>query len=126
MDVFKAFPNAVVSDVWQIGRLERNTEEGVRFISLGAKDVIVDEAAGGSYEASPQAAALETGTLLYAKAEQMPTMNPAALISDYLWENTEEGQIYAIIEAGIGKNQDTGVIEHVEFRISPKEVIDGE
>ena len=124
MDVFSAFPKAIVGRIWRLGKLERSTEEGVRFVSLGFKDVIVDEAVDGSSNTSPQAGELESDTLLYAKPNQLPTTDPAAFISDYLWEDTESGQFYSIIDVGVGKNQELGVVEHIEFRLRQTEVVD--
>lgn len=124
MDVFNAFPQAVVSGVWELGQLINSTETGRSFASLGAKDVIVDEVVSGSINTSPRAAEIETDTLLYAKVNQMPTANAAAFISDYLWLDGVSNQYYTIIEVGLGKNQQTGEIEHIEFRIRPTEVVD--
>lgn len=125
MDVFSAFPNAVVSGVWQLGKLERSTETGVSFSSLGAKDVIIDEISQGSAENSPRAASLDSELLIYAKPSQMPTTNTSALISDYLWYDSTDNQYYTIVEAAIGKNQETGGIEHFEFRVRQTEVTNG-
>lgn len=125
MDVFSAFPNAVVSGAWQLGKLERSTETGISFNSLGAKDVVIDEISQGSAENSPRAASLDSELLIYAKPGQVPTVNTAALVADYLWYDSTNKQYYTIVEATVGKNQETGRIEHLEFRVRQTEVIDG-
>ena len=47
----------------------------------------------------------------------MPTIDTAELIASYAVKNTQTDKLYAIIDAGIGKNQDNGVIEHIELRL---------
>lgn len=125
MDVFSAFPNAVVSGIWQLGKLERSTETGISFSSLGTKDVIIDEISQGSTDNSPRAASLDSELLIYAKPSQMPTANTSAFITDYLWYDSANDQYYAIVEAAVGKNQEVGQIEHFEFRVRQTEVANG-
>lgn len=125
MDVFSAFPNAIVSNVWQLGQIVNNTETGRAFDSLGFKDVIVDEEALGSIYSSPSAAEIDSGTLIYAKPSQLPTVNTSALVADYFWYDSDGDQYYSIVEVGLGKNQENGRIEHIEFKIRQTEVING-
>lgn len=127
MDVFSAFPQAIVSGVWEIGTVARATELGNVYTTLNSLDVIVDEESDTSIVETPDADYLETGTLLYVKPSQLPTLDSSALASDYLVKNTELGQIYRIKKAGIGKNQELGQIEHVELLIESMEALeDGE
>lgn len=122
MDVFEAFPNGIVRGVWEIGEVQRATEIGNVFESITICDVIIEE---GTYDRSgqtPNADYQDSNILLYARPGDMPTLNTAALSASYYWHNTETDQYYAIREASLGTNQETGVNEHVEFLLKPTEV----
>lgn len=122
MDVFKAFPAAIISDDWKLGQLIENTEVGKLWKDLGFKSVIVDEVADGELNRSPSAEGITSDTLIYAKPEEMPTSNVAEFIASYYWYQESADQYYRIIEVGVGKNQDAGVVEHIEFRVRPTEL----
>lgn len=122
MDVFKAFPAAVISDDWKLGQLVENTEVGKLWKDLGFKSVIVDEVADGELNRSPSAEGIASDTLIYAKPEELPTSNVAEFIAIYYWYQVSADQFYRIIEVGVGKNQDAGVVEHIEFRVRPTEL----
>lgn len=122
MDVFKAFPAAIISDDWKLGQLIENTEVGKLWKDLGFKSVIVDEVADGELDRSPSAEGITSATLIYAKPEEMPTSNVAEFIASYYWYQVSADQYYRIIEVGVGKNQDAGVVEHIEFRVRPTEL----
>lgn len=121
-DVFKAFSGAIISDDWKLGELVENTEVGKLYKDLGFKAVIVDEGAGGELNRSPNAEGISSDTLIYAKPSEMPTGNVAEFISSYYWYQVSAEQFYRIIEVGVGKNQDAGVVEHIEFRVRPTEL----
>lgn len=121
MDVFNAFPNAIVSDVWQLGTLTHDTDTGNNFALVSALDVIVDEISIAEREMNPNPDELNSSTLLYVKPSQLPTLNPNALVTDYLIYNSEDDLYFTIENAGIGKNQETGEVEHVEFLIKQTE-----
>lgn len=122
MDVFKAFPAAIISDDWKLGQLVENTEVGKLWKDLGFKSVIVDEVADGELDRSPSAEGITSDTLIYAKPEEMPTSNVAEFIASYYWYQESADQYYRIIEVGVGKNQEAGVVEHIEFRVRPTEL----
>lgn len=122
MDVFKAFPAAIISDDWKLGQLVENTEVGKLWKDLGFKSVIADEVADGELNRSPSAEGIASDTLIYAKPEEMPTSNVAEFIASYYWYQKSADQYYRIIEVGVGKNQDAGVVEHIEFRVRPTEL----
>lgn len=126
MDVFNAFPSAVISGVWEIGQIARATEVGDIYTTANSLDVIVEEASDGRTHETPDADYLTTDTLIYAKPSQLPTTNPAALIGDYLLKNTETGQFYTIIGADLGKNQENNQLEHTELWIRATEAIEDE
>ena len=69
---------------------------------------------------------LKSDMLIYCKPEQMPTLDTNTLVSGYMLYNSTEDSYYMIIDAGIGKNQHTGNIEHVELKVTMTEVTDGE
>lgn len=122
MDVFNAFPNGIVSGVWELGEVERATEIGTIFTGIAICDVIVDE---GTYERSgrtPDPDYQDSHTLLYARPGDMPTLNTAALAAGYYWHNKTSDQYFAVLEASLGKNQETGVVEHVEFLLKPTDI----
>lgn len=126
MDVFRAFPKAVISGVWQLGKLVRNTEIGKRFeVESGQFDVIIDEITQPKTKSTPNADAMLEDTLLYAKPNQMPTTNAAELSAGYLWLDSETNTYYEITEVGVGKNQHTGTVEHLEFKLRPTGVVNG-
>lgn len=119
LTVFQAFPNGIEHEIWQIGQMAYSTITGNALDSttLAFIDAIVDEANDSEPNASPSAAVTYTDTLLYVRPEQMPTIDTAELIASYAVKNTQTDKLYAIIDAGIGKNQDNGVIEHIELRL---------
>jgi len=119
LTVFQAFPNAIERNIWQIGQMAYSTITGndLDENSLAYIDAIVDEANNSEPNASPSAANTYSDTLLYVRPEQMPTTDTAELIASYVVKNTTTGKLYAIIDAGIGKNQDNGTIEHIELRL---------
>lgn len=117
MDVFSAFPNAIVSGVWQISQYQRGSLVGSVWDADEATslDVIIDEGDNSNINAGSNAEPLEADLLLYAIPDQLPTTNPRALASGYLLYDSENEDYFAIIRADIGKNQDTGEIEHIEL-----------
>lgn len=124
--VFEAFPRAIISDDWKLGLIEESTDVGKIFIDKGFVSVIVDEAATGILNNSPNADGVDSDTLLYAKPSELPGLNVSRYIASYYWYQVSSEQYYEIIEVGLGKNQDKGVVEHIEFRIRPTEVaLDG-
>ena len=119
--VFDAFPNAIIRDDWKLGKLVENTDTGKLWQDLGYKSVIVDEGAAGDIDTAPNAEGLSSDTLIYAMPSEMPGFNISRFISSYYWYQQSADQYYRIIDAGIGKNQNNGVIEHIEFRVRPAE-----
>lgn len=119
LTVFQAFPNGIEHEIWQIGQMAYSTITGndLDIDSLTYIDVIEDEANDSEPNNSPSYANTYTDTLLYVRPEQMPTIDTAELIASYAVKNTQTDKLYAIIDAGIGKNQDNGVIEHIELRL---------
>ena len=119
LTVFQAFPNGIEHEIWQIGQMAYSTITGndLDTDSLTYIDAIEDEANDSEPNNSPSYANTYSDTLLYVRPEQMPTIDTAELIASYAVKNTQTDKLYAIIDAGIGKNQDNGVIEHIELRL---------
>lgn len=124
MDVFSAFPQAIITNVWEIGQIQRATEVGNRFVPLGYLDVIVDEVSSASFDQTPSADFLDSDTLLYVRPEQV-SASKSALMASYVLHNSEDGMYYNIVNVGTGKNQQTGQIEHLELIIRQTEVVNG-
>lgn len=125
MDVFSAFPGAVVSGRYSIGKFQRGTVEGSQFINYGELDVIVDEGDSSQIGSAPNAETLIADILLYTKPNQLPTVNTRALTANYMVYDADNNDYFAIISAGIGKNQEHGEIEHIELLLRQTGVVNG-
>lgn len=121
MDVFSTLPGAVVSGKYSIGTCQRGSLVGSVFAKESDLDVIVDEGDLTDISLAPNAAPLNADLLMYCKPEQLPTMNPRQLVASYMIYDSEAGDYFAIVNAGIGKNQETGVIEHIELMLQQTE-----
>lgn len=120
ISIFKAFANAIISGVWQIGTSQRGTVVGATFTKIADIDVVIDEGANAGITSTPEE--LRSDLLVYVKPEQMPTIRANKLVSGYMLYDSSEGDYYEIIDVGIGKNQHTGVIEHLELKVVQTEV----
>lgn len=123
LSIFRAFPNAIVSEVWSIGESQHGTIVGNVFKKYGDLDVVVDE--GSSANISSRIEELDSDLLIYARPEQMPTLSTNRLVSAYMLYNADEDKYYEIIDAGVGKNQETGKIEHIELKVVQVEADEG-
>lgn len=119
--IFDAFPNAIVYGVWQIGVCQHGTVVGNQFTKISDVDVVVDEGSSSNVNTTPEA--LNSDILIYACPNQIPTINTNALVSDYMMYDSENDKYYEIVDAGIGMNQHTGQIEHIELRLLQTEVV---
>lgn len=124
MDVFEAFPAAVVSGVWQIAAYQRGGILGAVWDGENATDldVIVDEGDNSDINSAPNTEPLDADLLLYVKPGQLPTTNPRALAAGYLLFDSENEDYFAIIDTSLGKNQETGELEHIELLLRQTEV----
>lgn len=116
MDVFDLFPNA--TETWSIGSVSYGTITGNKMTDEKTINVIVDAGNSARTDTSPNAATIASNTLLYCIPDELPTLDTSELVGDYMVRDPE-GRFYAIEDAGVGKNQHTGVIEHIELRIRP-------
>lgn len=126
MDVFSAFAGAVVSGVYSIGSYQRGTVEGDRFVKSADLDVIIDEGDAGRIGGAPNAQALEADLLIYVKPAQLPTTNPRELTAGYMLHDSETGDYFAIIDASLGKNQNTGGLEHIELLLRQIDTVESD
>lgn len=124
MDVFEAFPEAIIRGQWQLGEVLRGTIRGKKFNNSVSIDVIVDEGTYATTDRSPSAEYESSDTLIYARVSNLPTLDTAKLAANYIWYNVKTNGYYDIRQANLGKNQDTGVVEHVEFLLRPTEALD--
>ena len=120
MNVFEAFPNAIeqmsIVEV-DYGTITGNTTGGAKTIR-----VIKDEVTTADPTNSPNAATIATDTLLYVVPADLPTTDTSELVSGYIIRDAQ-GRDYEIVDAGAGKNQHTGQLEHIELKIRPTETI---
>lgn len=121
--IFEAFPNAIISEVWQIGQCQHGTVVGNEFVKVNDLDVVVDEGNNANINTTPET--LNSDLLIYALPCQMPTLSTNKLVSGYMLYNALEDDYYMIVDAGIGKNQHTGVVEHIELRVVQTELANG-
>lgn len=118
MDVFQAFPKAIVG--WYMGEMKYSSVRGNVGINGTGQELDVIEDIGGNTDPnqSPNSQGIASDRLLYVRPEQLPTLDPAALMEKYGMEDVNN-HLYTIIDVGIGKNQETGKIEHVELKVKP-------
>lgn len=126
MDVFNTFPEAVVAGVWELGQVRRGTRRGKEFSNALVLEVIVDEGTYSVTDRSPSVQYEDSDTLVYARATDLPTLDTATLGAGYMWHHIPSDTYYNIREANLGKNQNKGAVEHVEFLLRPTEVLENE
>ena len=122
--VFQAFPNAI--EKWQIVPMAYSTITGNALDEQNAQDIgiIVDEGNSSDANPAPNAQDATSDTLIYAKPSEMPTIDTSELVASYAIE-APNGKVFEIVDAGLGKNQDNGVIEHIELKLRQTGVSDG-
>lgn len=131
ISIFDAFPNAIISGVWQIGTCKHGTVVGNQFNSLNSVDVIIDEGYNSNISTTPET--IGSDMLVYVKPCQMPkevdrlmmtNQVVVALVTNYMLYNSANDTYYMIVDAGVGKNQHTGNIEHLELKLRETEIAD--
>lgn len=116
MDVFEAFPEAI--ETWALGEMSYGTIQGNKLVKVKDIRVIVDEGDNAKQDRSPNSAEIESDTLLYAMPGDLPTTDTSTLVSSYAVKSPA-GRVYAIVDAGQGRNQARGRLEHIELRLRP-------
>jgi hypothetical protein len=123
--VFEAFPNARESG-WTIWEVKRGTAVGFSLVDTGSNISPIISDADSVSNGSPNAEDLNADMLLYIEPSELPTLIPNILLSNY-YLKSPEGYWFAIESVGVGKNQHTGAIEHIELTVKQTEGIeDGE
>lgn len=122
LSIFEAFSNAIISGEWEIGTCQHGTVIGNQYTKINDLDVVVDEGTNSSINSTPET--LASDLLVYVMPCQLPTLRTEELVSTYMLYNSVENSYYMIVDAGIGKNQHTNEIEHVELKVVQTEVID--
>ena len=111
--------------MWQISASQRGGLIGTVFDAENAVglDVIVDEGNATTIDSAPNAEPLDADLLIYVQPAQLPTTNTRALVAGYLLYDSESDDYFAIVDASVGKNQETGEIEHIELLVKQTEVV---
>jgi hypothetical protein len=97
---------------------------GNQYAKVADIDVVIDEGSSSSINTAPET--LDSDLLVYVMPEQMPTLRTNKLVSDYMLYDSSEDDYYMIVDAGVGKNQHTGAIEHLELKLVQTEIADGQ
>lgn len=118
--IFEAFPSAIIYNQWQIGSCQHGSIIGNVFVKIADLDVIIDEGSNSTVNSTIEA--LKSDMLVYVKPEQLPTIRTNELVSGYMLYDSIDDKYYEIIDAGLGKNQEVGIIEHVELKVVQTEV----
>lgn len=114
MDVFEAFPEAMVA--WNWLSIERGTEVGTVATVLRPVNVIETEADKSTLHNTPKADGIVADLMVYVRPEDLPEVTPSKLMANYALQNDVLEQ-YDIVNVGVGKNQDNGKIEHYELSL---------
>ena len=122
LSIFKAFDFAIIYGVWQLGTCQHGSVVGNIFTKVNDLDVVIDEGSSSAISNIPET--LASDMLIYVKPQQLPTLRTNKLVSDYMLYNSEDGTYYTIIDAGIGKNQHTGIVEHIELKVVQTSAVD--
>lgn len=131
ISIFDAFPNAIISGIWQIGTCKHGTVVGNQFDSLNNIDVIIDEGYNSNINTTPET--VGSDMLVYVKPCQMPkevndlmmtNQVVLELVANYMLYNSANDTYYMIVDAGVGKNQHTGNLEHLELKLKETEIAD--
>ena len=124
MDVFEAFPHAR-EDGWTLYEVKRGTAIGFALVDTGSNISPIISDADSISTGSTSAESLDADMLLYIDPDELPTVNPNLLLSNY-YLKSPEGYWFAINSVGVGKNQHTGAIEHIELTVKQTEGIENE
>ena len=109
ISIFDAFPSAIISGVWQIGTCKRGGVVGNVFVKTADIDVVIDEGNSSSITSTPESIASDL--LVYVRPF-LPVIPTNKLVSNYM------------LYAGVGKNQHSGIVEHIELKLVQTEVAD--
>ena len=123
MTVFEAFPNAITR--WNLLPLVIDTATGQTVGETLSVRVIVDPEATTSRPSDTTPAIVQTSTLIYAMPEDLPELDPYHFLGSFLWQDAQN-RYYAIDHVAQGLNQESGVVEHMEFTVTPTEIVNAD
>lgn len=114
--IFDAFPNAILRNEWEYGLRAHNSALGAVFEPIGYVDVILD--AGVASELNTSVQTIASDRLIYCR-ESFPEKDINTIVASGMFRVNVNGKdrYYNVIDAGIGKNQESGKIEHYEFLV---------
>lgn len=121
ISIFDAFPAAIISGVWQIGTCAHGTVLGNVFTKTADIDVVIDEGNSSAINTTPEA--IKSDLLVYVRPFS-PVIPTNKLVSGYMLYDSAHDYYYQIVDAGVGKNQHTGNVEHIELKLVQTEVVD--
>lgn len=123
MDVFSAFPNGIEFDRFVLFEAQYGAEIGTELGKSYTLDAIVEEGNDIVRQAGANASYEDCDILLYVRPEQLPTIISQKLTNSYVVKDTTTNFYYEIKGADIGKNQETGRVEHLELWLKQTEVV---
>lgn len=132
LSIFDAFPEAIITGVWQLGTCQHGTIVGNEFQKVADIQVIIDEGYNSTINNTPET--VGSDLLIYVNPRQMPkqvnelfmtSQMVVQLVANYMLYNSADNAYYTITDAGVGKNQHTGALEHIELKVVRTEVVNG-
>lgn len=132
LSIFDAFPEAIITGVWQLGTCQHGTIVGNEFQKVADIQVIIDEGYNSTINNTPET--VGSDLLIYVNPRQMPkqvnelfmtSQMVVQLVANYMLYNSADDAYYTITDAGVGKNQHTGALEHIELKVVRTEVVNG-
>lgn len=120
MDVFGAFPQAVQKD-WKIGSGQKSTISGHTFSEYGNLVSIATIGRSASLGGSQNADVAGGAILLYVRPSSLPTLDTAELVANYVVKSPK-GLTFRIMDASEGRNQENGMLEHIELELEAEVV----
>lgn len=132
LSIFDAFPEAIITGVWQLGTCQHGTIVGNEFQKVADIQVIIDDGYNSTINNTPET--VGSDLLIYVNPRQMPkqvnelfmtSQMVVQLVANYMLYNSADNAYYTITDAGVGKNQHTGALEHIELKVVRTEVVNG-
>lgn len=124
MTIFDEFADAR-EDGWMLGEVERATEIGTVFSKVADLHPIVSDADTADFNKSPNQDIVVYDLLIYVEPSEMPTTDISLIVAKYV-VRSPEGRFYNITQAATGRNQQEGVIEHLELKLAITSVEENE
>lgn len=101
---------------WVLGKVKRGTRRGTVFEATDNLAPIVSDGTTADFNTSPNQATVEYDLLLYVAPQELPTTDIGLIVANYIIKSPS-GRFYDIVQAATGRNQASGMIEHMELAI---------